>query len=42
MSVTYFPKFEAIYVKFFDRQSLTLQDLSYAAWIIKGIMKVLF
>lgn len=42
ISVTYFPKLEAIYVKFLDKQSLTLQDLSSAAWIIKGIIKVLF
>lgn len=42
MSVTSLPKLEAISVKFLDRHSLTLQDLSYAAWIIKGIMKVLF
>lgn len=41
-SVTSFPKFEAISVKFLDRHSLTLQDLSSAACIIKGIIKVLF
>ena len=42
ISVTSLPKFWAIYVKFFDRQSLTRHDLSSAAWIIKGMMKVLF
>jgi hypothetical protein len=36
------PKLEAISVKFLDKQSRTLQDLSSAAWIIKGIIKVLF
>lgn len=42
MSVTYFPKFWAISVKFLDRHSLTLQDLSSAAWMMSGMMKVLF
>ena len=42
MSVTYFPKLAAISVKFFDKQRRTLQDLSSAAWIINGIMNVLF
>ena len=42
ISVTYFPKFDAMAVKFLDKQSLTLHDLSSAAWIINGIMKVLF
>lgn len=42
ISVIYFPKFEAINGKFLDRQSLTLHDLSYAAWIIRGIIKALF
>ena len=41
-SVTSFPKFEAIYVKFFDRANLTLHDLSSAAWIISGMINVLF
>ena len=42
ISVTSFPKLEAIQVKFLDKHSLTLQDLSYAAWMIRGMMKVLF
>lgn len=42
MSVTYLPKLLAMAVKFFDRQRRTRQDLSSAAWIINGIMKVLF
>ena len=41
-SATYRPKFSAISVKFFDKHSLTLQDLSSAAWIIKGMIYVLF
>jgi uncharacterized membrane protein len=42
MSVTSFPKLAAIYVKFLERQRRTLQDLSSAAWMIRGMMKVLF
>lgn len=42
ISVTSFPKLEAIYVKFLERQRRTLQDLSSAAWIINGMIKVLF
>jgi hypothetical protein len=42
MSVTSLPKLEAISVKFLDRQSLTRQDLSSAAWMMSGIMYVLF
>ena len=42
ISVTYLPKFEEIMVKFLAKHILTLHDLSSAAWIINGIMKVLF
>ena len=42
MPVTSLPKFAAIKVKFLDKQILTLQDLSSAAWMMSGMMKVLF
>lgn len=41
-SATSLPKLLAISVKFFDKQSLTLQDLSSAPWIIKGKIYCLF
>ena len=42
ISVTYFPKLQAMSVKFLDKQSLTLHDLSSAACMINGMIKVLF